>query len=85
MVVSAIIFHIFIWKGIARCFTYGGSVNSILHDPSIPPRQSLSKEKYMNKDEKQTTVNHFHEKLFKLKDLMKTEVTFLSSELVYIS
>ncbi|KAF3327964.1 HD domain-containing protein [Carex littledalei] len=59
--------------GIARCFTYGGSVNQILHDPNIPPRQNLSKEKYMNKDEKQTTVNHFHEKLFKLKDLMKTE------------
>ncbi|KAJ3682296.1 hypothetical protein LUZ60_014869 [Juncus effusus] len=59
--------------GIARCFTYGGSVNQILHDPKIKPRKSLSKEKYMNKDEKQTSINHFHEKLFKLKDLMKTE------------
>ncbi|KAJ4774345.1 Metal-dependent phosphohydrolase [Rhynchospora pubera] len=59
--------------GIARCFTYGGSVNQVLHDPSIPPRQSLSKDKYMNKNEKQTSINHFYEKLFKLKDLMKTE------------
>ncbi|KAJ3690174.1 hypothetical protein LUZ61_019338 [Rhynchospora tenuis] len=59
--------------GIARCFTYGGSVNQILHEPSIPPRQSLSKDKYMNKNEKQTAVNHFYEKLFKLKDLMKTD------------
>ncbi|KAG0486302.1 hypothetical protein HPP92_008397 [Vanilla planifolia] len=59
--------------GIARCFTYGGSTNKILYDPEIPPRQNLSKEKYMNKDEKQTTINHFYEKLFKLKDLMKTE------------
>lgn len=59
--------------GIARCFTYGGSTNQILHDPEIAPRQNLSKEKYMNKDEKQTTINHFHEKLFKLKDIMKTE------------
>jgi HD superfamily phosphodiesterase len=60
--------------GIARCFTYGGSKNSALHDPRILPRDSLSKEKYMSKEEKQTSINHFHEKLFKLKDMMKTEV-----------
>ncbi|KAF8723148.1 hypothetical protein HU200_022304 [Digitaria exilis] len=59
--------------GIARCFTYGGSKNSILHDPRILPRDNLSKEKYMSKEEKQTSINHFHEKLFKLKDMMKTE------------
>ncbi|CAL4933990.1 unnamed protein product [Urochloa decumbens] len=59
--------------GIARCFTYGGSKNSTLHDPRILPRDNLSKEKYMSKEEKQTSINHFHEKLFKLKDMMKTE------------
>ncbi|CAN6318069.1 unnamed protein product [Urochloa humidicola] len=59
--------------GIARCFTYGGSKNSALHDPRILPRDNLSKEKYMSKEEKQTSINHFHEKLFKLKDKMKTE------------
>uniref|UniRef100_A0A0E0M902 HD domain-containing protein n=1 Tax=Oryza punctata TaxID=4537 RepID=A0A0E0M902_ORYPU len=58
---------------IARCFTYGGSKNNTLHDPKILPRDNLSKEKYMSKDEKQTSINHFHEKLFKLKDMMKTE------------
>ncbi|KAG8375038.1 hypothetical protein BUALT_Bualt10G0058100 [Buddleja alternifolia] len=58
--------------GIARCFTFGGSRNRVLHDPNIKPRSELSKEKYMNKDE-QTTVNHFHEKLLKLKELMKTK------------
>jgi len=60
--------------GIARCFTYGGSKNSALHDPRILSRDNLSKEKYMSKEEKQTSINHFHEKLFKLKDMMKTEV-----------
>nr|XP_017231314.1 PREDICTED: uncharacterized protein YpgQ isoform X2 [Daucus carota subsp. sativus] len=58
--------------GIARCFTFGGSRNRVLHDPSIQARSDLSKEQYVKKDE-QTTVNHFHEKLLKLKDLMKTE------------
>lgn len=60
-------------SGIARCFTFGGSRSRVLHDPTIQPRSDLSKEQYMKKDE-QTTVNHFHEKLLKLKDLMKTKV-----------
>lgn len=59
--------------GIARCFTYGGSKNHILHDPKLLPRQELSKQKYMDKNEEQSSINHFHEKLFKLKDLMKTK------------
>ncbi|CAL5354441.1 unnamed protein product [Camellia sinensis] len=58
--------------GIARCFTFGGSRSSVLHNPSIQPRSDLSKEQYTKKD-KQTTVNHFHEKLLKLKDVMKTK------------
>ncbi|XP_026404381.1 uncharacterized protein LOC113299560 [Papaver somniferum] len=58
--------------GIARCFTFGGSRSRVLHDPNIHPRLHLSKGQYMNKTE-QTTVNHFHEKLLKLKDLMKTK------------
>lgn len=61
-------------SGIARCFVYGGSKNHTLHDPQVLPRQDLSKAKYMSKDEKQTSINHFYEKLFKLKDLMKTKV-----------
>lgn len=60
-------------SGIARCFTFGGSRHQVLHDPSIPPRSDLSKDQYMKKNE-QTTINHFHEKLLKLKDLMKTKV-----------
>ncbi|KAI3982892.1 hypothetical protein MKX01_010375 [Papaver californicum] len=58
--------------GIARCFAFGGSRSHVLHDPNIHPRLDLSKGQYMNKAE-QTTINHFHEKLLKLKDLMKTK------------
>ncbi|OVA12090.1 HD/PDEase domain [Macleaya cordata] len=58
--------------GIARCFTFGGSRNHVLHDPSIQPRLDLSKDQYMDKAQ-QTTINHFHEKLLKLKNLMKTK------------
>ncbi|KAK8568441.1 hypothetical protein V6N13_106357 [Hibiscus sabdariffa] len=65
--------------GIARCFTFGGNRNRVLHDPAIRPRSDLSKEQYMKKEE-QTTVNHFHEKLLKLKDLMKTKAGLRRAE-----
>ncbi|KAK0575392.1 hypothetical protein LWI29_038341 [Acer saccharum] len=58
--------------GIARCFAFGGSRNIVLHNPAILPRSDLSKDQYMKKED-QTVVNHFHEKLLKLKDFMKTE------------
>ncbi|XP_059063506.1 uncharacterized protein LOC131037737 isoform X2 [Cryptomeria japonica] len=68
--------------GIARCFTFGGSRNRILHDPEVEARINLSKEEYTKKDGQQTTLNHFHEKLLKLKDLMKTKGTpFLRTNL----
>eukprot|EP00877_Chromochloris_zofingiensis_P009064 jgi/Chrzof1/4410/Cz14g12040.t1 len=58
--------------GIARSFTFGGRFERVLYDPEVPPRQALSKEQYMSEGHKATTINHFHEKLLKLKDLMKT-------------
>lgn len=56
--------------GIARCFTFGGSRNRVLHNPAILPRTDLTKESYVGTS---TTINHFYEKLLLLKDLMKTE------------
>lgn len=57
--------------GIARAFTYGGNKNRVLYDKDILPNLDMSEEEYRN--HVSTTINHFYEKLFKLKDLMNTK------------
>lgn len=56
--------------GIARAFTYGGFKNRVMYDPEIAPDLNMSKEAYKNTTA--PTINHFYEKLLRLKDLMKT-------------
>ena len=56
--------------GIARCFTFGGAMKRTLYDPAVPARSELTAAMYQ--DGVSTTLNHFHEKLLKLKSLMKT-------------
>ncbi|KAL4459068.1 hypothetical protein ABPG75_013933 [Micractinium tetrahymenae] len=60
--------------GIARCLTFGGRFSRVLHDPAVPPRDTLTRQQYMDKaaSAQQTTINHFHEKLLRLKGLMRT-------------
>lgn len=58
--------------GIARCFTYGGHKKRALYDPDVPPTAELSKAEYMQQGRASPTMNHFYEKLFKLRDMMKT-------------
>jgi hypothetical protein len=60
--------------GIARCFTFGGCFNRVLHDPDVAPRTELTREAYMTGTQQQTTINHFHEKLLKLEGRMNTDV-----------
>ena len=57
--------------GIARTFAYGGHKGHLMNHPEMEPRDYDSKEAYFNT--KSTSVNHFYEKLFKLKGLMNTE------------
>ncbi len=56
--------------GIARAFTYGGFKNRVLYDPSVKIEEHLTKESYKNTTA--PTINHFYEKLLRLKDLMNT-------------
>ena len=57
--------------GIARTFAYGGSKNRIMYDPDVKPMDFKSLDKV--KCDNNHTVNHFYEKLLKLKDLMNTD------------
>jgi uncharacterized protein len=57
--------------GIARTFAFAGSRGSLIYDPTIKIRESMSKEEYRHG--KSTAINHFYEKLLKLSKLMNTK------------
>ena len=57
--------------GIARTFAYGGNHNRLIYDPNIKPILNMDYNQYKNANN--PTINHFYEKLFKLKDLMNTD------------
>ncbi|MCZ8515709.1 HD domain-containing protein [Paenibacillus filicis] len=57
--------------GIARTFAYSGWKGQAMHDPELAVRETMTAEEY--RKGKSTAVNHFYEKLLKLKDLMNTE------------
>ncbi|MEN8076362.1 HD domain-containing protein [Clostridioides difficile] len=56
--------------GIARTFAYGGNKNRVIYDPNIPPINFETLDEVRTKNNH--TINHFYEKLLKLKDLMNT-------------
>jgi uncharacterized protein len=56
---------------IARTFVYAGWKGHPIYDPELPPRTEMTKEQY--RLGRTTAINHFHEKLLKLKSLLHTE------------
>lgn len=57
--------------GIARVFTFGGHIGRTIYDPLNKYRTHLTLEEYKNVNV--SSINHFYEKLLKLKDLMNTD------------
>jgi uncharacterized protein len=64
--------------GIARCFAYGGHAGRLMYDPEVPPVLHATADAY--KAAKGTSVNHFYEKLFLLKDRMNTATGHLLAQ-----
>ncbi|AZN39084.1 HD domain-containing protein [Paenibacillus albus] len=55
---------------IARCFTYAGWKGDPMYDPSLAPRNGMTPKEY--REGRNTAINHFYEKLLKLKDRINT-------------
>lgn len=55
--------------GIARTFYFGGHFGETMYNPHVMPRTNLDKSEYRKRG---TVINHFYEKLLKLKDQMNT-------------
>lgn len=57
--------------GIARAFAYGGHKNQPIYKPNQKPILHRSKKEYL--ESRNSTINHFFEKLLLLKDRMNTK------------
>ena len=58
--------------GIARAFHYGGYKNRLLYDPDIPLKP-LDISEYKKHSGNRSTLHHFFDKLFKIKNLLHTD------------
>lgn len=58
--------------GITRAIYYGGAHHEKIYDPKIQPRQTMSRAEYRNLAD-ETIINHFYEKILKLKGMLQTK------------
>jgi len=58
--------------GIARVFTYGGNFKRPIYNPVIKPNKFITRHEY--KTTTAPSINHFYEKLLKLKNMMYTKL-----------
>ncbi|MEA1940445.1 MAG: HD domain-containing protein [Candidatus Caldatribacteriota bacterium] len=58
--------------GIARTFTYGGFYKRAIYNPQIKLNRNITQEEYKTTDA--PSINHFYEKLLKLKSMMHTKL-----------
>ena len=59
--------------GIARTFTLGGSKGRLMYDPTKPMKAPLPNTTKKVRSLQTSTIHHFEEKLFRLKDAMNTK------------
>lgn len=57
--------------GIARTFAYGAHKGRAIYDPEIKPTLHKTADEYLQRDS--SSINHFYEKLFLLKEMVNTE------------
>jgi uncharacterized protein len=59
--------------GICRALSYGGKNKRPIFEESIKPSSFKSKEEYIKLEKDNTSLNHFFEKLLKIKSLINTD------------
>lgn len=64
--------------GIARAFAYGGKKGQLIYDPALNIRRVMTEDEYRNG--RSSSINHFYEKLLKLKDLLNTDTAMKMAE-----
>jgi len=59
--------------GIARVMATGSYLRTPIYDPRIKPKKNMTKAEYKKSLGKNTSINHFYEKLLLIKNLLNTK------------